>query len=81
METDASSLGKYLRSLRKQRTGPRITGAEVARAIGVERAQIWKIEHDKARLFADQLDRYLDAIDATVTERTVALSLAGERAA
>lgn len=81
MESDASSLGKYLRSLRKQRSGPSVTGADVARALGVERGHIWKIENDKARLFADQLDRYLDAIGATMAERAVALALAGERAA
>lgn len=71
------TLGAYLRELRG-RCEPKVTLDDVAARLGVQKSAVSKIENDAARPFADQLDRYLDAVAADDGERRFALELAGE---
>lgn len=68
-------VGDYLAGLRAAAS---YTQAEVAERVGVSRATIGHWETGAVRISAHDLDRYLDAVFATVWERDRALRLAGE---
>lgn len=57
------TIGENLRELRERKSedqGRKITQTEVAAVMGVEKNTVWKWEHDKVQLSADQIVRLAD---------------------
>jgi transcriptional regulator with XRE-family HTH domain len=71
-------VGDYLAGLRAAAS---YTQQDVADRLGVSRATVGHWETGEVRISAHDLDRYLDAVFATVWERDRALRLAGETTA
>lgn len=68
-------VGDYLAGLR---SAANYTQQDVADRLGLSRAAVGHWETGQVKISAHDLDRYLDAVFATVWERDRALRLAGE---
>ena len=68
-------VGDYLAGLR---SAANYTQQDVAERLGLSRAAVGHWETGQVKISAHDLDRYLDAVFATVWERDRALRLAGE---
>ena len=68
-------VGDYLAGLRSAAS---YTQQDVADRLGLSRAAVGHWETGQVKISAHDLDRYLDAVFATVWERDRALRLAGE---
>lgn len=65
------TIGENLRELRERKSedqGRKITQTEVAAVMGVEKNTVWKWEHDKVQLSADQIVRLADYYQAETDE-------------
>lgn len=71
-------VGDYLAGLR---SAANYTQQDVADRLGLSRAAVGHWETGRVKISAHDLDRYLDAVFATVWERDRALRLAGETTA
>lgn len=71
-------VGDYLAGLR---SAANYTQQDVADRLGLSRAAVGHWETGQVKISAHDLDRYLDAVFATVWERDRALRLAGETTA